>query len=87
MELTILETHLAFSNNVLVRVAFLWSEFDEIRASYSDTKQSSGYHYLKSYAIPTVTLFKEVASSGRCLTIKEFKQYFPKQELNKVLGL
>lgn len=83
----ILETHLIFSNNALVGVAVLWSEFDEIRASISDTKRSSGYHYLKDSAIPTMSFFKEVASSGRCLTIKEFKQYFPKQELNKVLGL
>jgi hypothetical protein len=81
MELTILQTHLTFSNNVLIGVAVLWSKFDEIRASYSDNKQSSGYHYLKSYAIPTMTLFSEVASSGRCLTNTEKKQYFPKQKL------
>ena len=81
MELTFLESHLKFSNNVLIGVAVLWSEFDEIRASYSDTKQSSGYHYLKSYAIPTMTLFSEVASSGRCLTNTEKKQYFPTHKI------
>jgi len=81
MELTILESHLKFSNNVLIGVAVLWSEFDEIRASYSDTKQSSGYHYLKSCAIPTMTLFKEVASSGRCLNKSEQALYFPNHKI------
>jgi len=81
MELTILQTHLTFSNNVLVRVAVLWSEFDEIRASISDTKQSSGYYSIKDYHIPTITLFQIVASGGRKLTDKEKKQYFPTHKI------
>jgi hypothetical protein len=79
MDYRILETHLTFDNNVLIAVAVLWSEFGEVRSSYSDLQRMSGYHYLKDYDVfPSSKLFNQVAKGGRKLTDMQKKRYFPK---------
>jgi len=80
MDYTILETHLIFENNALKKVAVLWENYGDIRATFSDSRQMGGYYSLKDYDIPTVTLFKKVAGGGRYLTDEEKKQYFPNQK-------
>jgi hypothetical protein len=81
MENQILETHLTFDNNVLLAVAVLWGKDGDTRATISTVKSSAGYHSLKDYHIPTLTLFNDVAAFGRYLTNKEKKRYFPNQKL------
>jgi hypothetical protein len=81
MNYTILETHLIFENNVLIKVAVLWENFGDIKATLSTNQQSAGYHQLKQYDIPTLTLFQQVAGYGRKLNDKEKKRYFPKQKI------
>ena len=76
----ILETHLIFENNALKAVAVLWENKGDIRASMSTTKPMSGYHYLKSYDIPTMTLFNSVAAFGRKLTDAENLHFFPQHD-------
>jgi len=80
MNYNILETHLTFENNVLKEVAVLCENNGDVFATISTNKPMSGYHYLKSYAIPTITLFTEVAGYGRKLTKQEQKIYFPKHK-------
>lgn len=77
MEYQILETHLTFENNVLMEVAVLCENYGDVFATVSDNKPMAGYHYLKNYDIPTVTLFKKVAGGGRKLSKQEQKKYFP----------
>lgn len=74
----ILETHLTFENNVLKEVAVLCENYGDVFATISTNKAMSGYHYLKSYSIPTLTLFEEVAKGGRKLNAEEHEKYFPK---------
>jgi len=77
MNYNILETHLTFENNVLKEVAVLCENYGDVFSTISTNIPMAGYHYLKDYDIPTVTLFGKVAGGGRKLSKKEQKQYFP----------
>ena len=77
MNYTVLETHLTFENYVLKEVTVLCENYGDIFAAISTRGRISGYHYLKDYDIPTLTLFGRVASSGRKLSKQEQKKYFP----------
>jgi hypothetical protein len=76
MNYNILETHLTFENNVLKEVAVLCENYGNVFATISTNRPMAGYHYLKDYDIPTLTLFGEVAGGGRKLTKQEQKKYF-----------
>lgn len=77
MNYNILETHLTFENNVLTSVAVLCESYGDVFATICTNRPMAGYHYLKSYDIPTMTLFKKVAGYGTKLNPKEQKNYFP----------
>ena len=77
MNYTILETHLTFENNVLKEVAVLCENYGDVFSTISTSRPMAGYHFLKDYDIPTVTLFCEVAGGGRKLSKQEQKKYFP----------
>ena len=80
MDYKILETHLTFENNVLKGVAVLCESYGDVFATICTDRPMAGYHYLKSYDIPTMTLFKKVAGYGRKLNAEELKRYFPKHK-------
>lgn len=77
MDYNILETHLTFENNVLKSAAVLCESYGDVFATICTDKPMAGYHYLKSYDIPTMTLFNKVAGYGRKLNKEELKKYFP----------
>jgi hypothetical protein len=77
MDYNILETHLTLENNVLKEVAVLCESYGDVFATISTNRRMAGYHYLKDYDIPTITLFGKVAGGGRKLSKEERKRYFP----------
>lgn len=77
MNYNILQTHLIFENNVLKCVAVLSESNGDVFATVCTDKPISGYHYLKTNDIPSMTLFEKVAGYGRKLDHKELKIYFP----------
>lgn len=77
MDYKILEAHLRFENDVLKEVAVLCESYGDVFSTISTKRPMAGYHYLKDYDIPTVTLFGKVAGGGRKLSKQEQKQYFP----------
>lgn len=80
MDYKILETHLTFENNVLKEVAVLCENYGDVFSTISNNRPMSGYHYLKDYDIPTLTLFCKVAEGGRKLSKQEQKKYFPNRK-------
>lgn len=80
MDYNILETHLIFENNVLKSVAVLCENYGDVFVTICTDRPKGGYYYLKSYDIPTMTLFIKVAGFGRKLLEQERKKYFPNYE-------